>query len=280
MWLGRQQPLSRTIEGMNDRELLRHIERLPNGRAGYKQLVRELGLGGGQERRELREQLGRLTGTRQLVQIDGEHWRIRTAEESSASRAGSRAERGARNGRAAAGGNSQRESGCGSARSASRRIWVCAARSATSWGEGRRSMRMCLFRRVKWAARCRATRCWWSWRRRALDNGDGRRAGRVVRILTRRNPTVVGIFHYSRRLEGETGRGGNIVVPFDERMTQPIVIPFGAELPPAEGEAKTPHRVLGREAQAARPSSAILKGWSSMWRSPTGRRRCGRREGG
>ncbi len=28
-------------------------------------------------------------------------------------------------------------------------------------------------------------------------------------------------------------------------MTQPIVIPFGAELPSAEGEAKTPHRVLG-----------------------------------
>ncbi len=35
-------------------------------------------------------------------------------------------------------------------------------------------------------------------------------------------------------------------------MTQPIVIPFGADLPPVEGEAKTPHRVLGREAQAAR----------------------------
>ena len=36
---------------MNDRELLRHIERLPNGGAGFKQLVRELRLGGGQERR-------------------------------------------------------------------------------------------------------------------------------------------------------------------------------------------------------------------------------------
>ena len=27
---------------------------------------------------------------------------------------------------------------------------------------------------------------------------DGRRSGRVARILTRRNPTVVGIFHYAR----------------------------------------------------------------------------------
>jgi hypothetical protein len=28
---------------MTDRDLVRHIERLPGGRAGYKQLVRELG---------------------------------------------------------------------------------------------------------------------------------------------------------------------------------------------------------------------------------------------
>ena len=27
---------------------------------------------------------------------------------------------------------------------------------------------------------------------------DGRRSGRVARVLTRRNPTVVGIFHYAR----------------------------------------------------------------------------------
>ncbi len=82
--------------------------------------------------------------------------------------------------------------------------------------------------------------------------GDGRRSGRVLRVLTRRNPTVVGIFHYARRMEGETGRGGNYVVPFDERMTQPIVIPFGAEVAPAEASATTPHRVLGEEAKRAR----------------------------
>ena len=28
---------------------------------------------------------------------------------------------------------------------------------------------------------------------------DGRRMGRIVRILERRNPTVVGVFHYARR---------------------------------------------------------------------------------
>ena len=77
---------------------------------------------------------------------------------------------------------------------------------------------------------------------------DHRRSGRILRILTRRNPTIVGIFHYARR---ESERGGHMVVPFDERMTQPIVIPFGAELPPP-AETQSPHRVLGAEAQAAR----------------------------
>ncbi|MGB6870882.1 MAG: VacB/RNase II family 3'-5' exoribonuclease, partial [Acidobacteriaceae bacterium] len=72
---------------------------------------------------------------------------------------------------------------------------------------------------------------------------DQRRSGRILRILTRRNPTLVGIFHYARG-----GREGNFVVPFDERMTQPIVILPGAEVPVPQ-LAATPHRVLGREAQ-------------------------------
>src|SRR6185437_3416317 len=55
---------------------------------------------------------------------------------------------------------------------------------------------------------------------------DGRRSGRVARILTRRNPTVVGIFHYARmRRRGAWEDGGalpvgaNFVTPLDERMT-------------------------------------------------------------
>ena len=36
---------------MTDRELIARIARSPGGKAGYKQLVRELGLGGGRERR-------------------------------------------------------------------------------------------------------------------------------------------------------------------------------------------------------------------------------------
>ena len=32
---------------------------------------------------------------------------------------------------------------------------------------------------------------------------DGRRSGRVARVLTRRNPTVVGIFHYAQVASAE-----------------------------------------------------------------------------
>ncbi len=48
---------------------------------------------------------------------------------------------------------------------------------------------------------------------------DGRRQGRIVRVLERRNPTVVGVFHYCA--VGPRA-GQHHVVPFDERMTQPF----------------------------------------------------------
>jgi ribonuclease R len=56
---------------------------------------------------------------------------------------------------------------------------------------------------------------------------------------------VVGTFRSARSDRAQ----GNTVLPFDERMTQPILIPFGAERPQIE-ESATPHRVLGAEAGA------------------------------
>ena len=50
-----------------DRELISRIERSAGQRAGYKQLIRELGLGGGRERRLLLEQLARITARGALV---------------------------------------------------------------------------------------------------------------------------------------------------------------------------------------------------------------------
>src|ERR1700760_2857146 len=61
---------------MTDRELVARIARSAGGKAGYKQLVRELGLGGGRERRLLLEHLARLTARGELVKLDREIWSL------------------------------------------------------------------------------------------------------------------------------------------------------------------------------------------------------------
>ena len=64
---------------------------------------------------------------------------------------------------------------------------------------------------------------------------DGRAEGRVVQIVTREHPTVVGLFRY--------GPHGNHVLPYDARLQHEVLIPPGDELTP-ELRAK-----LGPEAQ-------------------------------
>ncbi|HLV94676.1 MAG TPA: VacB/RNase II family 3'-5' exoribonuclease [Candidatus Acidoferrales bacterium] len=54
---------------------------------------------------------------------------------------------------------------------------------------------------------------------------DGRAEGRVVQILEREHPTVVGLFRY--------GPHGNHVLPYDTRIHHQIFIPAGQELTPA-----------------------------------------------
>ena len=61
---------------MTDRELVARIARSAGQKAGYKQLVRELSLGGGRERRLLLEQLARMTARGALAKLDKEHWSI------------------------------------------------------------------------------------------------------------------------------------------------------------------------------------------------------------
>ena len=71
--------MARTPYPQTDRELMRLIERSPGHRAGYKQLIRELGLGGGRERRLLLEQLARITARGELVKTDSEQWSLPAA---------------------------------------------------------------------------------------------------------------------------------------------------------------------------------------------------------
>ena len=53
---------------------------------------------------------------------------------------------------------------------------------------------------------------------------DGRAEGRVVQVLEREHPTVVGLFRY--------GPHGNFVLPYDTRITHEVLIPPGEELTP------------------------------------------------
>jgi len=61
---------------------------------------------------------------------------------------------------------------------------------------------------------------------RVSPGRDGQRAeGRIVRILNRAHPSVVGLFRY--------GPHGNVVLPYDNRIQHQVEIPPGEELSPA-----------------------------------------------
>jgi ribonuclease R len=204
---------------MTDRELVERIARSPGGKAGYKQLVRELGLGGGRERRLLLEQLARLTARGELTKLDREHWSI---PKPTAGYGGLTRDN------LAAGRLDLHRDGYGfvrpNARQASGQEDIFIPPNEINGAMQGDQVLV------------------------EVDppRADGRRLGRIARVLERHNPTVVGIFHYARSDRGQ----GHSVVPFDERMTQHILIPAGQELPVADG-GPTPHRVLGTEATAA-----------------------------
>ncbi len=250
---------------MTDRDLLRRVERSAGQRASYKQLVRELGLGGGRERRLLLEQLARLTARGLLTKVDREQWALPQSAQTS-------------------------------------------AQSRDTLVSGRLDLHRDGFGFVRPLQRGAGQDQDVFIPPDALEDamqgdtvlvelmparGDGRRAGRILRVMVRRNPTVVGIFHYGRnsrasseKWEERGGRenraGANFVSPLDERMTQPIVIPVGCEL--SAVEAITPHRVLGAEVLRAEALAAAtqsdLEGlvvnvevtdWPTPTRAPRGR---------
>ncbi len=219
---------------MTDQELLRHITRSAGNKAGYKQLVRELGLGGGAQRRKLLEQLDQMTLRGELVKVDREHWAIKPKPERSSS------------GEAYAGKNQTRENLAAGRLDLHRDgFGFVRLNPGQSFGDDDVFVPP---NEINGAMQGDQV---------LVEVGppkrDGRREGRIARVLERRNATVVGIFHYARKgrrgdyLPGEYK--GNLVAPFDSRMTQPVMIPEGAEVPEIPDESE--HRVLGAEAQAA-----------------------------
>jgi ribonuclease R len=232
--------MARTPYPRTDRELMRLIERSPGHRAGYKQLIRELGLGGGRERRLLLEQLARMTARGELVKTESEQWSLLSA----APEKTKRAKRGedevpvqhrATRDRLVAGRLDLHRDGYGFVRP-----------------NGSTDREDDLFippNELNGAMQGDEVLV-----DEAPPGRDGRRSGRVARVLTRRNPTVVGIFHYARTHRRSAWDNaplidGNYITPLDERMTQAILIPEGAELSAIPKE--TPHRVLGEEARAS-----------------------------
>src|ERR1039458_6319315 len=241
--------MAKTPYKQTDGELIRRIERSAGHRAGYKQLVRELGLGGGRERRLLLEQLARITARGELVKTESEQWAIPSAAPDKTVRAARGAERqsvGALPGelratrdRLVAGKLDLHRDGYGFVRpngSTNRDDDLFIPPSELNGAMQGDEVLV----------------------DEAPPGRDGRRSGRIARVLTRRNPTVVGIFHYAR---GRRSRGGwddvplvdgNYVTPLDERVSGApggggVLIPEGAEVPGIPVE--TPHRVLGEEAR-------------------------------
>jgi len=227
---------------MTDRELVAKIARSTGQRTGYKELVAALGLGSGRARRLLLEQLARLTAHGQLAKLDREHWGIPRRE-------GTREN-------LAAGRLDLHRDGYGFVRPNARQavgqedIFI-PPNEINGAMQGDQVL-------VE------------------VDppRADGRRLGRIARVLERRNSTVVGTFHYARQDRAQ----GNLVVPFDERMTQTIRIPAGQEVP-AIDEAATPHRVLGSGAAAAAVYDDLeglvvdveITSWPTPTREPVGR---------
>ncbi len=246
--------MAKTPYARTDRELISRIGRSAGQRAGYKQLVRELGLGGGRERRLLLEQLARITARKELVKIEDEMWALpaavpertarvrRTADEVAGTSRGV-APRETRD-RLVAGRLDLHRDGYGFVR--------------PNGSSNREDDLFIPPNELNGAMQGDEVLV-----DEAPPGRDGRRSGRVARVLTRRNPTVVGIFHYARphrRRESEWVEGslvkGNYVTPLDERIGAPVLIPEGMEV---VVERESVDRVLGEEALAARRAGAAVQ---------------------
>jgi len=229
---------------LSDAAILKKIERQPRQTAGYKQLVRELGVRG-EERRDLAERLRRLVDRGQLLEIESDRYSLPSAAK-------------AKN--LVPGRLSMHRDGYGFVipddpelkQRLSGDIFINPAAIGTAMHGDRVLVEMGNIR------------------------PDGRAEGRILRVARRTHATVVGTFHY--------GKHGNHVRPMDEKITLDILIPPGQEVPeqaahplPAKGSR---HRVIGEEARHRDAQWDDLEGvvvdveitnWPSPTQNPRGR---------
>src|SRR5207253_1645088 len=221
---------------MTEQEVLHHIGRQVKQTASYKQLARELGAHGTRERRELAHYLRRLVKSGALVESERDRFAIPPKpKKSSANLVSGRLRMHPDGfGFVIADDQAVRQSMNGD-------IFIPPPATGPAMHGDRVLVEM------------RAVRA------------DGRAEGRVIKVVGREHATVVGIFHYGTR--------NNYVTPLDEKISQEIVIPRGAERPlktaeaaelaasaklqaPSKRQTRTgpsqEHRVIGKEARRRR----------------------------
>jgi ribonuclease R len=231
---------------ISERNLLEYIEAQPQRAAGYKQLVRELSLRG-RERQELESMLAELVVRGKLVLVARERYAIASA---------------AANRNLVVGTLTVHRDGFGFVRpldAAVRErfdgdIFIPPFEMAEAM-HGDQVL-------VELAPQSRGASS-------GLSGAKGRSEGRVIRVMERAHPTVVGTFHYGPR--------HNYVRPIDDRIKMDVVIPEGAEIVP-DAAASRRDRVIGSEA-GRRPWEDLeglavdceITDWPTATKNPRGR---------
>ena len=250
---------------LSDSIILKKVSRQPKQTAGYKQLVRELGLHG-DERRDLNAQLKKLVSSGQLVQTDSDRYQIPQAA----------------NGKNVISGKlSLHRDGFG--------FVIPDINSASSNLKARISGDIFVPPPAIGSAMhgdqvlVEVTNI----------RQDGKAEGRILRPVRRAHATVVGLFHYGSRQ--------NYVTPLDSKISREIVIPHGMEYPESSSAItassgvksfenpkpqrsqgsprKSKHRVLGEEATRRRDWIDLenvvvdveITDWPSATQNPRGR---------
>jgi len=180
---------------LSDSAILKHIARQPKRAAGFKQLVRELGLHG-EERGELDEHLRKLVSSGALVQAESDRYALPQA---------------AADKNLVAGRLTMHRDGFG--------FVIPDAKSLSP------SLKARLAGYIFIAPHLIGNAMHGDLVLVDVANvrPDGRAEGRIVRPVMRAHPTVVGVFHY--------GKQRNYVTPMDSKITQEIVVPAGMEVP-------------------------------------------------
>jgi ribonuclease R len=180
---------------LSDSIILKHIARQPKRAAGFKQLVRELGLHG-DERRELDSLLQKMVARGTLIQAESDRYSVPAA---------------AADKNLVAGRLTMHRDGFG--------FVIPDAKSLNP------ALKTRLTGDIFIAPHLIGNAMHGDLVLVDIANvrPDGRAEGRIVRPVMRAHPTVVGIFHYGSR--------GGYVRPIDSKITQEILIPAGEERP-------------------------------------------------